>query len=183
MAAAFCTECRCHVNLRIDTRGEGSGVQPCPTSSFPLHHFRYIPERSLGFRHLNDSLDEWEDVRLFQCSARSCSARLEVQMYSPRLRKAWVSLLVDKSLIEERAKAAMASDIERFQGHAVPPPLNVIGNLRAYIGNALKGEDRRILKNNKKWMLSLGESCTDMLLYLNFSNEVRCLVRFNRLCC
>ena len=173
IVAGFCTRCRCHVSLEVDSRGEGQGVKPCPTPENPLHHFRYIPKRSQGFQRTSRMLEQWDDTRLFQCSAQACSARLTVRLRSSRLRKDFVDLLTDKSRIEARARRAMASDPDRFEGHAVPSPLDVLTNLRSYIGTAMKGDFRHIPANNKKWLLSLGEDCAALLYYLDFTKSVR----------
>lgn len=45
-------------------------------------------------------------------------------------------------------------------------------NLRKYITNALHGEKRKIVGNNKKWLLCLGEPCAELLEYLGFTREV-----------
>ena len=67
----------------------------------------------------------------------------------------------------------MSDDPERFEGHAIPPPSQVLSNLRAYISNAMtKAESRRILGSNKKWLLSLGDPCADLLEYLGFKRVV-----------
>ena len=67
----------------------------------------------------------------------------------------------------------MDDDPGRFEGHAVPSPIQVLTNLRAYISNAMTDpEPRRILGNNKKWLLSLAEPCADLLHYLGFSRQV-----------
>ena len=174
-AAACCWECRCHVKLSVDFRGEGPGVSPCPKDGRPLHHFIHCPKQSSGLRKLEGKLDDhsWVDTQYFQCSASACSARLTVQMQSPRLTPAWVTLLSNKSEIDKRARKAMSDDPERFEGHAVPPATQVLMNLSAYIANAMtKPETRRILGNNKKWLLSLGEPCADLLEYLGFTRVV-----------
>ena len=175
VVAAICSLCRCHVRLVIDTRGEGEGVMPCPNVVNPLHHFLYIPEQSSGLKRttIKTTLDSWEDIRVFQCSTMKCAARLAIHMQSPRLVKDWVELLTDKATITKRAEAAMASDPKKFEGHAPPTAITIIGYLRMYISNAMKGDHRRILASNKKWMLSFGESCREFLEYLQFTFNVR----------
>ena len=173
VVAALCFLCRCHVHLVI-TREEEDGVSPCPTRENPLHHFLYLAEESAGLTRttLKANADSWEDIRLFQCSTFQCSARLAIHMYSPRLVKDWAELLTDKTAIARRAEAAMASDPSRFEGHAAPSPLTIMGYLRLYLATAMKGEHKRILSNNKKWMLSLGEPCRELLEYLRFTFNV-----------
>ena len=116
--------------------------------------------------------DSWEDVRLFRCSVSGCSARLAVHMYSPRLIKDWVALLMDKAIIKKRADAVITADPERFEGHAPPSPITIMGHLRKYVGDAMKGDHKRIVTNNKKWMLSLGEPCREFLEFFQFTFNV-----------
>ena len=77
-------------------------------------------------------------------------------------------------MIKARAEKVMAEDPKRFEGHAIPPPIVVLNNLRTYISNAVQtpGKSRKILGHNKQFLLSLGESCTDLLEYVGFTREV-----------
>ena len=170
--AAFCNRCRCHVDLELDSRGESQGVKPCPSSGYPLHHFRYLPKVSRGFVQTSETLEQWKDTRIFQCTNQACSARLKVYLQSARLSQGFVDILTNRVRIEMRARKAMESDPERFEGHAVPSPLTVLTHLRAYIGFAMSGGSKQISASNKKFMLSLGEDCAALLLYLDFSKEV-----------
>ena len=173
--AAYCTFCRYHAEIQIDYFNEGPGVVPCPTNEAPLHHFTYMTQASNGRQTLEmeDGSDSWVDVQHFQCSSLSCSARCTTFFRPPRLKSDWVALLVDKSLIKQRAQKVMDDDPGRFEGHAIPSPIVVLANLRAYVVNAMSNpERRRIVGNNKKWLLSLGEPCADLLRYLGFTREV-----------
>ena len=46
-----------------------------------------------------------------------------------------------------------------------------MSNLEAYLTDALKGEGKRILSNNKKFVLSLGEPCAELLQHLGFTSQ------------
>ncbi|KAL8853990.1 MAG: hypothetical protein Q9221_001113 [Calogaya cf. arnoldii] len=66
----------------------------------------------------------------------------------------------------------MSADPARFEGHAVPLPSEVLTNLRTYILNALRVDKRRtIVAHNKKWLLCLGDPCTELLEYIGFVRE------------
>ncbi|KAI4282274.1 MAG: hypothetical protein L6R35_005449, partial [Caloplaca aegaea] len=175
IVAAFCEHCRCHLDLSIDFRG--GGRDSCPSEASPLHHFTYQPEISRPrYQPENgaktDNLSEWEDLTWFQCSAIDCSAKLKIQIRSPRLRPEWVELLTDKDLIKSRSEKAIADDPVRFEGIAVPAPCDVLSNLRTYILNALKHPGRRnISANNKKWLLCLGDPCSELLEHIGFRRE------------
>ncbi|KAL9047175.1 MAG: hypothetical protein Q9214_000187 [Letrouitia sp. 1 TL-2023] len=114
---------------------------------------------------------DWRDVQQFQCTSPQCSAKLTIRIESPRLKNDWVELLTDRSLIKVRAEKEIAINPERFEGHAIPLTSEVLMNLRKYIINALQGEKRKIVGNNKKWLLCLGEPCAELLEYLGFTRE------------
>ena len=176
VVAVLCSKCRAHLKLELDTRGEGSGVKPCPSADGPLHHFMFMPKRSQLWNQAETGTKSVSESLMFQCSVQACSARLHLHFTTAKLQP-FVHLLLDRQLIEARAKKAMASDPARFEGHAAPPPLTVLSNLRAYLTNAQKGEGRRIRADNKKWMLSLGDSCAELLSYLGFSRSVGLLTQ------
>ena len=82
-------------------------------------------------------------------------------------------LLTDPELIRYRAEQAIASDPERFEGHDVPSGTDVLLTLRAYLLNALKSSELKVIKGvNKRWMLCLGEPCVELLNYLGFEKQV-----------
>ena len=175
--AAFCEECRCHLRLSIEFQRQEVGLDPCPNQTWPLHHFVYEPSlsqpRQTAWSNSRPTLaGSWDDVQTFRCSSPKCSAQLTVHIQSPRLKPEWVDLLTDRRLIEARADREIAANPERFEGHAVPLTSEVLLNLRKYITNALKGEKRKILGNNKKWLLCLGETCSELLEFLGFTREV-----------
>lgn len=174
--AAFCEHCRCHLDLSIDFGGGGDS--PCPSDVSPLHHFKYQPEfsnprcRAENASKLENSND-WEDLTWFQCSTLECSAKLKIRIRPPRLRPEWVELLTNKGMIKTRAEQTISDNPERFEGHGVPLPSDVLLNLRTYIVNSLADPNRRkILAVNKKWLLCLGDSCSELLEYVGFKREV-----------
>lgn len=177
IVAAYCTECRSHLELCLDFRGEGDEIVPCPTKNWPLHHFIYKPEISRSHQMVNNATNSgnenaWVDTQQFQCSSRACSAKLAVRFKPPKLIPDWVALLTDSRLISQRAMKAITGEKERFEGHAIPQPTEVLLNLRKYICNGMLGERRKIPGNNKKWLLCLGEPCSDLLQYLGFESDV-----------
>lgn len=67
----------------------------------------------------------------------------------------------------------MSDDPARFEGHAVPFPSEVLSNLRKYIVNALQDSSRRTIPaHNKRWLLCLGDPCTELLEYIGFVRKV-----------
>ena len=134
-----------------------------------------MPKASDPFHTTTDGSEprRWVDVQVFQCSLASCSARLITRLRPPKLKSEWVNLLVDPALINARARKVMENEPARYEGHALPSSITVLTNLRAYISNALSNpEPRRIVGNNKKWLLSLGDPCAELLEYLGFQRDV-----------
>lgn len=177
--ALYCSVCRSHLDLLIDFQEGSAFSSPCPTSSRPLHHFIHRPDLSKPRQHGflapdPDTGFPWVDEQHFQCSAAECSAKLVIWFKPPRLVPDWVKQLTDKFMIKTRAEKAMAEDPKRFEGHAVPLPINVLSNLRVYIWNAVQTPEksRKIPGHNKQFLLSLGESCADLLEYIGFTREV-----------
>ena len=167
------------MDLLIDFREGSAFSNPCPTASRPLHHFVHQPNlskpRQNGILAPDpDTGFQWVDEQHFQCSAAECSATLVVWFKPPRLVPDWVKQLTDKFMIKNRAERAMAEDPKRFEGHAVPLPVLVLWNLRLYIWNAVQvpEKSRKIPGHNKQFLLSLGESCADLLEYVGFRREV-----------
>ena len=163
----------------MDFRTASPFAEPCPTISRPLHHFVHKPHlskpRQYGMLAPDpDTGFSWVDEHHFICSAPECSARLVVWFKPPRLVPDWVKQLTDKFMIKARAERAMAEEPERFEGHAVPLPVYVLHNLRVYIWHAVQvpEKSRKIPGNNKQFLLSLGESCADLLEYVGFTREV-----------
>ena len=177
--AVYCPACRSHLDLIIGFQGVTAASNPCPTTSRPLHHFIHQPRLSKPRQYGILAPDAetgfpWVDEQHFQCSAAECCAKLVIWFKPPRLVHDWVKQLTDKFMIKSRAEKVMAEEPKRFEGHAVPMPINVLGNLRVYIWNAIQttGKARKILGHNKQFSLSLGESCKDLLEYIGFTREV-----------
>lgn len=176
--AAYCPKCRSHLDMTMDFCLQGDAITPCPSKAFPLHHFIYRPQLSqerqtFGSASKSEAVRNLVDTQQFQCTTSRCSAKLTVKTRPPRLTPEHVKLLTDPISIEIRAKKAIAENMDRLEGHPIPPPQEILTNLAVYIDNALtKPERRRIPGHNKKWLLCFGDPCLDLLRYLGFSREV-----------
>ncbi len=178
VVAAYCSFCRSHLELSIDLQGEAYESGPCPNKTWPLHHFVHKSESSTQSHPApNGSYSKvgthWVDTQHFQCSSPICASQISIRIKPCRLIPGWVELLTTPQLIKVRAEKAILEEPERFEGIAVPSPTEVLSNLRIYIANAMQNNDgRKILGNNKKWRLCLGEPCADLLQYLEFTRDV-----------
>ena len=179
IVAAYCAQCRSHLELCLDFR-EGDDYYPrCPADDRPLHHFIPKPESSRPQQPGTalpspDNEFRWVDTQEFRCSSTSCYAKLQIRIKPPRLTPDWVTQLTDPFVIKARAEEAIASDPERFEGHGVPLPIQVLQSTNSYVFNAINDEGikKRIQGKNKRFMLNLGEPCADLLEYIGFSREV-----------
>ena len=175
---AHCINCRSQLGTVLSSSSE-SGRQPCPTSVYPLHHFLHQPQASESLHAVQDSTQptSWRDIQEFICTSPTCSAKLQIVFQPPRLIPSWVRLLTDPDIIRDRADRAIASDPERFEGHDAPSGAEVLANLRAYLQNGLKSSERKVIRGiNKRWLLSLGEPCAELLVYLGFEKQVRLIL-------
>ncbi len=176
--AAYCGVCRSHLELSIVLQGEARRSVPCPNQTWPLHHFIHLPEISSRNQAAPNGTyskvgTDWVDTQQFQCSSPQCSAKLSVQIKPCKLIQEWANLLTATELIRVRAEKAISEEPERFEGVAVPSSTDILTNLRTYISNSMKtGDERKILGNNKKWRLCLGEPCADLVQYLGFRRDV-----------
>lgn len=179
LIATYCAVCRAHLDVRLDL-GEGiDSPNPCPNEEQPLHHFIYRPETAQP-RATTESLKIrrhgflWTDTHQFGCSSWECQAVLTIRFKPPRLTNDWVDLLTDRFIIKDRAERAIAADPERFEGFAIPPPLDVLQHSKHYITNPLFNPEKskKIQGHNKRFLLSMGEPCAAILEYFGFTREV-----------
>jgi len=117
----------------------------------------------------------WTDTHQFLCSSWECAAVLNIRFKPPRLGQDWVDLLTDKFVIKDRAERAIAADPERFEGFAVPPPIDVLQHSKHYITNPLFNPEKskKIQGHNKRFLLSMGKPCAEILEYFGFKREVK----------
>lgn len=179
MLAVFCASCRSHLDLQLDFREGGNFMKPCPTAKQALHHFVYHPELSTpGHPGITSAQNgegfSWTDTHTFRCTSWECHAELNIRFKPPRLTQEWVDLLTDEHSIKTRAERAIASEPQRFEGFAVPPAVDVLLHSKHYITNPLfyPEKSRKIQAHNKRFLLSMGEPCANMLEYFGFIREV-----------
>ncbi|KAH0565972.1 hypothetical protein GP486_000640 [Trichoglossum hirsutum] len=172
--ASFCNDCRCHLLLKIEYRGNIPDEVPCPNRDFPLHHFRHVPYKSTGrpVSTGNSPGDHWVEERVFECSSHVCSAVLTVTLSSPRLTPEYVALLTDKEMIAERVRRAEMDGLGRDweDSEELVGPFEVLSRLRQYVSDAMRSlQKKRISVRNKKFASALGEDCRELLEFLGFT--------------
>ena len=155
----------------IEVENSNSEVEPesCLKHDSPLHHFLHQKTRS-EVQKTESGLVIW--VEYFVCSSGDCSTWLKISYHTARLTPDFVSMLTDRSKISTRAQAVIEQNLERFEGHAAPTPLEVLAYLKAYLNNAMtQPESRRIVGNNKKWLLSFGDPCAELVEFIGFTRD------------
>jgi len=93
-------------------------------------------------------------------------------------------MLVDKELLAKRTAAAFEWKKGYTEGMRRPSPLDVLVDLRTYIGNTWKsGAQREISGTNKRFAVRYGPdgtACKDVLEMLGFEYEVSRILTFQR---
>jgi ubiquitin carboxyl-terminal hydrolase 25/28 len=175
--ASFCNECRCHLLLKLEYRGNVPDEVPCPNQEFPLHHFRLVSHKSkCRLVSVENSLWEpWTEELVFKCSSYVCSAVLTVTLSSPRLTPEYVRLLVDKEVITERVRRAEMDGPDRDweDSEELVGPFEVLSRLRQYVSDSMRVlQKKRISARNKKFVTALGDDCRELLEFLGFTFDV-----------
>jgi ubiquitin carboxyl-terminal hydrolase 25 len=179
--AGFCRKCRMRLEVEVNYIAKW-GLEPCPNSTHPLHHLVHSPwQESLIKRDslLGSAAPNFEAF-VFQCSSPTCSATVIVRLRSPVLSDDHIRLLTDKALLNQRAEEVIGSEPTRFEGHKKPTAVDVLSDLRSYLKNSFEQHEPRPIKtDNKRFPLRFGlngQACQDVLNFLGFKYEVRCLL-------
>jgi len=158
-----------HIEVRVDSSEPSlheSG--PCPTKDNPLHHFRYEPSKS---RPINvpcleaHRTERWKDVREFTCTASTCPTNVTVTTRPPILRKELVKLLTDRAIIQRRIKA-YSNEIQGDKLFAY----DALKALQKYIQNALRGDERKIPRENERYQLTISDECREIFEMAHFKD-------------
>jgi ubiquitin carboxyl-terminal hydrolase 25/28 len=144
-----------------------------------VHHLLYKSGKYSGGAAPEEFNSKGQTIEIFhyECSYLTCSVAVSVRLASPVLKDDGVRLLIDTDLLRERADEAIAAHPDRLEGVAQPQPINVLLNLRAYLGNALHDsqQSKSISAVNKRFMTCFGvegKPCKDLLEFLGFSFKV-----------
>jgi ubiquitin carboxyl-terminal hydrolase 25/28 len=166
-SASVCQNCRWHLDVTVHFQElENDQVVFCgpPSTEQPLHHF--VHGVRLGIR----SNDEGIETYWYRCT--NCPTSVHIAFHPPRLSDGDRSLLTDQKRLEERFLYAKEYD-EMRPGLAHQRPISVLGALATYVTHAVSGDpskiNRPIPKFNKRFMLSFGEDCDELLTRLGFT--------------
>ena len=161
----MCHHCHWHLSVTVEfmpVRSEHAGY--CPTRHSPLHHFA---QTSVGRPSSDDGKDE---KYFYRCTV--CPTAVRIDYRPPRLSHQDLILLVDPDLLEQRLHNAVIHDAQR-EGLEAQHAINVVEALATYIRDAVSGEPNKTKKMipvlNKRWMLSFGEDCEELLARLGFT--------------
>ncbi|RAL03741.1 ubiquitin-specific protease UBP2 [Aspergillus ibericus CBS 121593] len=170
--SAICSQCRHHLQVVV-TSTPGIGSQTLPGH---IHHLVYKSGRQRGGASAEEITPKGQTAETFHydCSYLTCPVVVSVRIVSPVLHHDWVQLLTNPELLRERADEALATHPERLEGIARPQPINVLENLRTYIGNTFltSQQGKSISAINKRFMACFGvegKPCKDLLEFLGFT--------------
>lgn len=175
-AAAVCRKCRLHLLVKVDYSVAWQ-TEPCPQWEYPLHHLLRSGWRSEAWtRDLANDGNYMDEVHVYECSSAKCSAIVSVQLSTPVFTDDALHQLIDKELLNQRAKAAFEQKKGQTEGMKWPLPIDVLNDLRAYIRNAWrKDAQQEIDLHNKRFVVRFGPdgtACGDVLEMLGFELKV-----------
>jgi len=147
-----------------DLESDQEGYCGPPSTTQPLHYF--IHGVRLGIKSNGDGVETY----WYRCT--NCSTLVHVAFRPPRLSDGDISLLTDPKRLEERFR--YAKDYDETRPGLVPQrAFSVLEALAQYIKDATSGDPskktRPIPKFNKRFMLSFGDDCDDLLTRLGFT--------------
>ncbi|KAF2399848.1 cysteine proteinase [Trichodelitschia bisporula] len=154
--ACICQNCRWHLDIVFEVK-----QSLCLTREYPLHHF-------VNFQVVQSSVGEW----LYgNCSV--CSSVIHIKYRPPRLLPEDVKLLTDPALLQERFEDAKAADPGR-ELHKAATAVEVLDALAAYLRDCQKPspERKQIPVGNKRFLISFGIDCNQVLTKLGFAEGV-----------
>ncbi|KAF2814049.1 cysteine proteinase [Mytilinidion resinicola] len=169
--ASFCQNCLYHVDVTVDFQDHGVRKDPCPTRDCPLHHFIHRPDGAFD----REILGMFNGPRIFrfQCSSNTCPVELRIRIHPPRLTDDYIHLMTDKIELRRRLESAKQIDPDR-QDHKMARPVDGLDFLTSYLNDSLnptKGKGRIPLLN-RKFLVTFGRNCDDMLRDLGFTSAM-----------
>lgn len=172
---SVCTKCRSHLQVVVNHTRQFINS---PLTQDHIHHLHYKSGRQKNAWSTGEITEHGQEVETFhyECTHPFCTAMVSLRILSPLLTPNHVQLLTDSEVIRKRAEEAIATSPDRLEGMAIPQPITVLDNLRLYLVNALRNDERNkaIHANNKRFMLSYGANgspCQELLGFLGFENR------------
>lgn len=179
VVATYCSKCRYHFHITVDyTKGSNGPREPCELgSNNPLHHFRYVQNKSRKSISKGETskYDGHIELHHFKCSNTKCPAVVEIKITPPRFGKEF-SKQFDMPKLEARYRAAVeqaaeAGKPQRFDNDQTFRPSMAMFLICQYLRDAMSqkpDENKRIAHKNKKFLLGCGGDCDEMMKYLDF---------------
>lgn len=171
----MCRYCRYHFVFQITP-----GAQE-DRSAHLQHHFREGPASWYKVTEvdMSPSFKLSPTKGRIQYSCTLCSMNIVLEITLPRLKPAWIQMIMDEDRIRDSLRAAKEEDPERYadttpakETHYVTTPLST---LNQYLKNILdddgKGPGKRISCRNKTFLVQFGRACDHIFRYLAFQDE------------
>ena len=175
--AAVCRLCRMHMEVLVNYNMKKE-PNPCPNSSYPLHHLVHCQWRETLARNevAQSDCDVETETYAFECSSPICSAAVFVHLRPPRLPPVSVHILTNSELLKQRQDEAFKANPVLLEGMRRPTSVEVLTDLRAYIRNSWFTEKNKpIPSNNKRFIMRFGPegyACKTVLESLRFELRV-----------
>lgn len=158
ISRAICKRCRIH--LKVETDYQHAGLNVCPNSERPLHHFLFEPSSGTDTSPL---------VYHFRCSSPDCSASVQISYTQAVIDPSDLALLTSLDLLKKRYETVVTEEAKR-SGFNQASPVDVLWRLRRYVHDALESPNpgRRIPAHNKKFQEAFGKDCNGLLQRIGF---------------
>lgn len=173
--AAICQHCRQHLDLTISwtdfQASRAQGFASCPTQACPLHHFQYIKEATQPRKHgIGEAATGVDRSFLFRCSSQTCQASLDISLREPVFPEESIDLLINPRRLQQRYEDAKKRDPNRTD-FAMARPAAALDALATYLKDGMNADNtrRQIPILNKRFMVTFGEDCQDLLRSLGFT--------------
>jgi ubiquitin carboxyl-terminal hydrolase 25/28 len=172
--ASYCTQCRWHIDVVVDSRDNGAEARSCRKgdAEFILHHFQFQ-----GDSAANGSVGLGSQVAprtyTFTCSAPRCPVKVHVHMKPPHLSDQDIETLTNQARLRKRwedAKRIAGDRADATMARRVDGP----DFLNTYLQDSLnpvKGKTR-IPLFNKKFLKTFGRDCDAILQRLGFTTTL-----------
>jgi ubiquitin carboxyl-terminal hydrolase 25/28 len=172
--ASFCQQCRWHIDVIVDFRGNGSDSRICRKgdTEYFLHHFLFDDGSEANNTSGLGSQQAPRTYR-FRCSAPHCPVEVQIHMKPAHLSDQDIETLTNQAQLRRRwevAKQLAGDRADTTMARRVDGP----DFLNTYLQDALnpvKGK-ARIPLLNKKFLKTFGRDCDSILTRFGFSTEL-----------
>ncbi len=171
----MCRYCRYHFVFYIYPPGHEE------STAHLQHHFRVeeaewqsVPEPAVSQSSKHNPLQS-----RFRYVCTLCGVTVHLEISLPRLKPAWIQMIMDESRIKESLRIAREQDPTRYADVTPEKELaymtGALSTMNQYLKNILEddgtGARKRISCRNKTFLVQFGADCNTMFRYLGFEED------------